>query len=954
MKRIAWIMVGAACAAFGCKSSPEVAGGSGASGTETDDGSDDDTGPVIGDGGGVVVPVPIGGDGGLGTDPTFVMDDDNGPSCEPKTCEELDAECDKVSDGCGGLVDCGACAADEACGIVTHNVCTPLGDLCTPIPEAEACEGKECGPAGDGCDGSYSCGSCEDGEICGIKEASKCDAAPAQVGDGGIALNCVPATEAEACDGKECGIVFDGCGASEEHTIDCAEVNGGCAEDEYCGLTAAFQCDVLTGVECTAAGGCAELGWACGVAVDECGNVYDCGDEGLSCDVATQSCVGGISGPTECVTGEPGSGGPSTCDVCDAIPDCTAQPAVTRLTGRVTTAGKADDDTANQVGVPNAFVYILRSNDDTLLPDIPSGIPDGGTSCDRCEDQDLGPVLVGATTNSLGEYTLEGDIPVGKEFVLAVKIGKWRRAERMTLEAGAACTSTEIPSQNTRLPRSPSDGLGAHLPHIGITTGGIDAMECVFYKMGVVEDEFAQPGGNATAAARIHMYRSNGASMSDGDTEDDELFTEQARLFEYDMLVFDCMGAGYAANQGLTGPQENVRHYVNSGGRLFASHLSFTWLQGNGTLAYDPATAIDTGLDGAANFPGNVAPGPDDDNGTGIVSIGRPRANPTKIQLFADWLINENAATFANDQYTFPIIEPRELSSTVNEFSEEFVYRDMGDDGQWVQSFAFNTPYGSPEEAICGRVAYTAFHVSAGGAGSGASSPFEDSVFPEHCQGDLTDQEKVLLYMLFDLGACVTTDEPPVPPGCTPVGECALGRCGAFPDGCGGTIDCTCPEGEVCLAGGICTGTDCTPSTCEEQGAECGAVADGCGGVVPCGPCPEGQVCGLVERNKCADIPDCPAIDCEDAEAECGVIGDGCGNQLTCGPCPEGEICGIEKAFRCDPPPECEPTTCEAQDAQCGKIADGCNGELDCGPCPTGQSCGLIEPNQCTRPEDVH
>lgn len=953
MKRIAWILVGAACALVGCKSAPEVATEGTETGTdddETDDGKKDDDKPGNVGEGGVPIPLPA-GDGG--TEPDFVTDNDEPPPCIPKTCEEVDAECGPVNVGCNKVEQCGDCDEGFSCGAVTRNKCTDLQGLCTPIPKAEACEGRECGPAGDGCEGSYSCGSCEDGEICGIEEASKCGEAPAQVGDGGIALNCIPASEAEACDGKDCGIVFDGCGASDEHKIDCAEVNGGCGAEEYCGLEAAFQCDALEGFECTAAGSCADLGWACGVAVDECGNVHDCADEGLSCDAATQSCVGGIDGPTECVTGEPGTG-TSNCDVCDAIPDCSAEPQVTRLTGRVVTAGKADDDTANQVGVPNAFVYILRNNDEAQLPEMPAGIPDGGTSCDRCADQDLGPVLVGATTNSLGEFTLEGDIPVGKEFVLAVKIGKWRRAQHVTLEADSACSDTPVPSVSTRLPRSSTDGLGAHIPHIGITTGGIDAMECVFYKMGVDEDEFAQPNADASAAARIHMYRSNGASMSDGNTVDDELFTEQARLFEYDMLVFDCMGQDYAQNQGLTGPQENLRHYVNSGGRLFASHLSYTWLQTNGTQAYDPATWIDTGLANAANFPGSVQPRADDDEGVGIVSIGRPRANPTKIQLFADWLVNEGAATLADDEYTFPIIEPRELSSTVNEYTEEFVFREM-DDGDWVQSFAFNTPYGSPEEAICGRVAYTAFHVSAdGGGGGNPGLPFQNAEFPDHCPGDLTDQEKVLLYMLFDLGACVTTDEPPQPPGCTPIGECKLGRCGAVADGCGGTIECTCPEGEICQANGMCTGTDCTPSTCEEQDADCGAVADGCGGVVPCGPCPEGQVCGLVERNKCADIPDCPAIDCEDAEAECGVIGDGCGNQITCGPCPEGEICGIEKAFRCDPPPECEPLTCEDQNAECGKVSDGCNNELDCGKCPMGQTCGLFDENQCGRPDDPH
>jgi hypothetical protein len=102
-----------------------------------------------------------------------------------------------------------------------------------------------------------------------------------------------------------------------------------------------------------------------------------------------------------------------------------------------------------------------------------------------------------------------------------------------------------------------------------------------------------------------------------------------------------------------------------------------------------------------------------------------------------------------------------------------------------TQQFSFNTPYGAPAEAICGRVAYSGFHVTIGDT--------ENAIFPAHCTGDLTPQEKVLLYMIFDLAACV--GEVPPPP-------------------------------------------DCTPNTCEGLGAECGFTGDGCGGVLDCGPCP--------------------------------------------------------------------------------------------------------------------
>ncbi len=938
MLRLVLISVLSLSLSISCSSKPTV---------EADDDALDQDDSAQRDGGGDSDDAHESPDGGVGgTGPLVPSDDLFGPDepkepCKPKTCKELDADCGAVSNGCGGIVECGKCDADARCGIVEANVCTPLADLCSPIPEADACEDRECGQVGDGCGGSYKCGDCEDGQACGVVERFVCDSVFGGIGDASAGAQCRPQTAEAACDGKQCGTVFDGCGVGDAHSFDCAEVNGGCAEDEFCGLLAPFQCDPLPTTECVPAAGCEELGWQCGTAIDECGNLHDCSTEGLSCNPATETCVGGVTGPTQCVSGAPGGGG-DNCDVCDSIPTC-ATGEFTRLQGRVITPGKADDDTANQVGVPNAFVYILKNNDGGQLPDIASGIPEGSTSCDRCDEQDLGPVLASDTTDSLGQYTLEGNIPVGEEFLLVVKIGKFRRAEAMTLPDEAACVDTSVAPIKTRLPRTSTDGIGAHIPQIAVSTGQIDAMECVFYKMGVDESEFSEPGASGTEPARVHMYRGNGARMASGSTSHTEMHSTLSRLFAYDMVVFDCEGPGFG---DYDTSDENVRHYVNSGGRMFASHLSYTWIFDNGTVPYDAATWIDTGLAPSANFTGTAGGGPA--NGVGIVSVGRPRANPAKIQSFSQWLVNENVATYdANaDEYRFDILDPRDLSSSVNEFSEEFVYRDVSGT-PWVQQYSFNTPYGAPDDAICGRVAYSGFHVSSGGS----ASAFANAVFPNHCSGDLTNQEKVLLYMLFDLGSCVTTEQEP--PQCEPVADCT-GRCGAIPDGCGGTVDCTCPEGEICLSGGVCGSTTCQPSSCEQQDAECGSVADGCGGLLDCGPCPPGEICGLEKANQCAKPPTCPPLDCDDQDAECGVIGDGCGGQVDCGPCPAGQVCGLKKAYKCDPP-DCSPLTCDDENAECGLIGDGCGDLVDCGECPSGFICGLLAPNECAPvPDDAH
>jgi hypothetical protein len=62
------------------------------------------------------------------------------------------------------------------------------------------------------------------------------------------------------------------------------------------------------------------------------------------------------------------------------------------------------------------------------------------------------------------------------------------------------------------------------------------------------------------------------------------------------------------------------------------------------------------------------------------------------------------------------------------------------------------------------------------------------------------------------------------------------------------------------------------------------------------------------------------------------VVGDGCGGTVDCGPCPPGELCGILTPFMCDPPPDCTPLVCEGED--CGDKTDGCGGSIDCGKCP--------------------
>jgi hypothetical protein len=80
------------------------------------------------------------------------------------------------------------------------------------------------------------------------------------------------------------------------------------------------------------------------------------------------------------------------------------------------------------------------------------------------------------------------------------------------------------------------------------------------------------------------------------------------------------------------------------------------------------------------------------------------------------------------------------------------------------QSFSFNTPLAAPPPSQCGQVVYTAMHVGAG------SNDTQGLPVPDECAaGDLSPQEKVLEFLVFNLSSCVMpAEEMPLPPASCP------------------------------------------------------------------------------------------------------------------------------------------------------------------------------------------
>ncbi len=80
----------------------------------------------------------------------------NSDFCIPKTCNDVGYECGTLSDGCGGILNCGSCLAGESC---QNNNCASCNELCTELwfssgtcrATSTACtqSGEKYQPAGD-------------------------------------------------------------------------------------------------------------------------------------------------------------------------------------------------------------------------------------------------------------------------------------------------------------------------------------------------------------------------------------------------------------------------------------------------------------------------------------------------------------------------------------------------------------------------------------------------------------------------------------------------------------------------------------------------------------------------------------------------------------------------------------------------------------------------------------
>jgi hypothetical protein len=407
--------------------------------------------------------------------------------------------------------------------------------------------------------------------------------------------------------------------------------------------------------------------------------------------------------------------------------------------GRTTVSG-AIFDPAGKVPLANITVYV---------PNGPLADLADGPSCDPCDlvtgtSLLSGDPVVVTKTDVAGQFTLgttAADVPAGTNIPLVIQAGRWRR--QITLPTVPACQQTMVAAGDARLPRDKTEG---HIPKIALTTGNGDALECLLRKIGISDSEITTEAGDG----RVNLYAGGGgsaqftASFNGGAafTGAQTFWDSLDNMKKYDTILLSCEGSSGQFSTTV-GPmfaksvmaRQNLQDFADMGGRVFASHYHVYWFQ-NGPPAFQSIATFALGP---------ALPNP--------FNATIDQSFPEGLAM-AQWMVNVGGSLTPG----IVMLSQTAATTTVaaaagGNVSQRWIYDTRG--AGTVQYLSATTPIPG---GSCGRVVLSDLHVSVGGT---VASDMPNMPFPAGCvTTDLSPQEKVLEFMLFDIGTCIAKPMP--------------------------------------------------------------------------------------------------------------------------------------------------------------------------------------------------
>lgn len=494
---------------------------------------------------------------------------------------------------------------------------------------------------------------------------------------------------------------------------------------------------------------------AAGQCLPECREDRDCDDGECDAGVCRGSDFTPDAGPDD--AGEPGdtaqnpdtddpdgsgADGPDTTDE----PDFGPRPdGVGRVTGQV--HFRLHDGTILPVSQP--IVYWTPPE----TPPVP--LPATATcECGYPEDAVRG--------NVDGTFTLR-DVAAGPVW-LVIQKGNFRRRRLVTVQPDA---SVPADVEATELPTRSDPEAGDEIPRIAIGTGRFDSVEDIFAKLRMAPiapnwttdyDAFlADPGAYGIELLLYQTPR----TLDDDDRELDAppfagLLYDRARLRDFHFVFAPCAEyRTYAELLQDPALRDNLREYINSGGKLYITDYAYDLLEQSWPTyvnfgAPEGGDGDADGHIGERDFMNRAAVGT-------LMYESEGRAHPTdlaqwlalvgasqtgKIATEGNWvnLDGVGSGTQCCDEGGDPVtVEPETVISGPNGVEPPF--SDFGPSHEtWDEAEAdgANRPHTLRFPYGCGQVMYSTYH----------------TVDFQNRQPSLAPQELVLLWLILEIGEC--------------------------------------------------------------------------------------------------------------------------------------------------------------------------------------------------------
>ncbi len=212
--------------------------------------------------------------------------------------------------------------------------------------------------------------------------------------------------------------------------------------------------------------------------------------------------------------------------------------------------------------VANAVVYVPENPEALSTLGI---IPQRASTCEN-----PGTSVKTKTCSAIdGSFSLS-NVPAGRTKIVIAK-GLFKKSIDVDVKAGR---TTVLTKEQTTLPST--TGSGSQIPRIAVVTGSYDRMEDVLAKLGLGEvDSY---GELIIGTEKFTLIDGDGSLYDYNYQTFNVLLDSITELKKYDLIIINC---GTYYEDKLIEPQvlTNLRQFVQDGGRLYVTDLSYDYVE---------------------------------------------------------------------------------------------------------------------------------------------------------------------------------------------------------------------------------------------------------------------------------------------------------------------------------------------------------------------------------------